>query len=105
MGEKLVVLITPGLLISGNAARRTAHCLVKAQKARKTEGHFTAHKGQIKVQWSGLTPPWAQLCARGEIRFFTEWKLSIPAYIWDLLQEFTSSDIFYHDFRNHLVLF
>ncbi len=38
------------------------------------------------VYKSGLTlwKPRAQLCARGEIRFFTEWKFSNPAYIRDL---------------------
>ncbi len=36
------------------------------------------------VKYLTLWKPRAQLCARGEIRFFTEWKFSIPAHIWDL---------------------
>ncbi len=51
--------------------------------------HYADHPGvsywgtELELKLT-LWKPRAQLCARGEIRFLTEWEFSIPAYIWDL---------------------
>ncbi len=43
--------------------------------------------------------------SRGEIVFFTEWKFQFLLIYGTFLQESTPSDMFYHEFRKHLVPF
>ncbi len=49
-----------------------------------------------------LWKPWAQLCAHGVISFFLQNEIFQFLLNGTFSQEFTPSDMFYHDFRNHL---